>query len=97
MQDPKIEWVYASMASHIQEKYRFPGVEDAFAEGSYCMECYGRMRDAYDRLCDRLNQVDEDPDVEIILQAMGGIERELCFRMYRYGALFGLSRNAAGD
>ena len=91
MEDSKIESIYATLTSHVRKGSRFPGVEDAFADGSFCMQCYHRMRDAYDRLCDRLGVVDEDRDVEIILQSMSDIERELCFQMYRYGARFGLS------
>ena len=81
------ENVYESMACHAQEPFRFPGVEDAFANESYCMQQYRKMRDAYDRLCDRLGVVDEERDVECIIQCYEEIQRELCRRMFQYGQM----------
>ena len=40
------EKVYESMTCHVQESFRFPGVENAFAEDAYCMQRYRKMRDA---------------------------------------------------
>lgn len=88
-----LERVYDSMARHLQDADRVPGVEDAFAPGTYCMERYIQMKDAYDRLCVRLGVVDEDSDVETIINCMMDIEQELCFRMYRYGAMYGMESN----
>ena len=85
----KAEWVYMTMVGHIEEAYRLPGVEDAFAEGSYCMERYCTAMDAYERLRNRMGVVDEDNDVEIIIRAFEDIQQELCYRMYRYGVVFG--------
>ncbi len=79
------EQVYESMACHISEEFRMPGVEDAFAEDGFCMQKYRQMRDAYDRLCERLDVVDEDDDVECIIQCYMEIQRELCKRMFFYG------------
>lgn len=78
------------MARGLVEGYGMPGVEYAFAPGSYCMERYKDMRDAYDRLCNRLGAEEEDEDVEAIIHAYMDMERELCMRMYRYGAQFGV-------
>ena len=85
----KAEWVYMTMVGHIEEAYRLPGVEDAFAEGSYCMERYCTAMDAYERLLDRLGIDDEDADVEQMRNAFDDIQRVLCCQMYRYGALLG--------
>lgn len=82
------EQVYETMACHVVESARLSGVEDAFAGDSFCMQQYGLMREAYDRLCDRLGVVDEDEDVECILCCMEQIERELCKRMFHYGQRF---------
>jgi len=82
------EQVYESMTCHVEESARMPGVENAFADGSYCMQQYRQMRDAYDRLCVRLGVVDEDEDVECILYCLEQIERELCRRMFCYGQRF---------
>lgn len=82
------EQVYENLTCHVLEPWRMPGVEDAFANGSYCMKLYGQMRDAYDRLCDRLGVVDEDADVECMIRCFMGIERELCRLMFGYGQQF---------
>jgi len=85
----KAEWAYESMACFVQDWYRMPGVEDAFAQGSYCAECYRDIWEAYGRLRDRLGVKDEDKDVEIIISAFENVQQDLCCRMYRYGAKFG--------
>lgn len=86
------EQVYESMASHVLEEYRVPGVEDAFAKDAFCMQKYRQMRDAYDRLCERLGVVDEDKDVECIIQCYMEIQRELCKRMFFYGQQTGFTK-----
>ena len=83
--------VYENLVCGVWEPYRMPGVEDAFAEGSFCQEMYGQMSDAYERLRERLGVEDEDADAEIMLHAQLEITRELCLKMYRYGAIFGLT------
>ena len=85
MFEDKAKWAYETMACHVVEEYRMPGVADAFAEGSYCLSRYYDAMDAYRRLLDRLGTVDEDPDVELIFAAFLDIQMELCLRMYRYG------------
>ena len=84
-----INRVYDSLAGLLMETYRIPDVENAFSEGSFCMQRYSEMTEAYARLCDRLGVVDEDEDVEIIINALMDIEREMSMKMYHYGALFG--------
>lgn len=65
-----IKWAYQTMTAGVVEGFRMPGVEYAFADGQYCMEKYAQMRDAYDRLCERLGVRDEDRDVEEIIQSL---------------------------
>ena len=87
--DNKAEWAYESMACFVKDWYRMPGVENAFAEGSYCASRYHEMYEAYERLRERLGVKDEDEDVEIIIRAFEDIQQKLCLRMYHYGARFG--------
>ena len=82
------EQVYESLTCHVLEPWRMPGVTNAFADGTYCMEQYREMRYAYDRLCHRLGVVDEDMDVECIIQCYMEIQRELCRLMFGYGQHF---------
>ena len=72
-----------------ERRLPYAGVENAFAEGSYCASCYHEISEAYERLRDRLGVVDEDEDVEIIIGAFENIQQELCCRMYSYGVQFG--------
>ena len=82
------EQVYETLTSHVLEPYRMPGVIDAFAGDAYCMQRYRAMRDAYDRLCDRLGVLDEDEDVVYIIGCYMDIQRELCRLMFQYGQQF---------
>ena len=89
MDERLMHWAYETMVCHPVEGYRMPGVEDAFTEGSFCMERYREAMEAYERLCERLGVADEDADVEIMRNAFDDIQQELCCRTYRYGAIFG--------
>lgn len=82
------EEIYESLTCHTSENTRISWVEDAFAEGAFCMLTYQKMRDAYDRLCERLGVVDEDADIECIIQCYMQIQQELCKKMFYYGQLF---------
>ena len=82
------EQVYESLTCHVADPWRMPGVINAFSDNSYCMGQYRKMRDAYDRLCDRLGVEDEDADIEIIIACYMGIQRELCHLMFTYGRQF---------
>ena len=70
-----------------------PGVENAFSGDSYCIKRYGHMLRAYERLCERLGTGEDDADVEVIINAFMDIQQELCYRMYRYGAQFGMGES----
>ena len=85
----KMRWAYQTMACGLVEGFQMPGVEYAFQDGK-CLEMLGLIREAYDNLCDRLGVKDEDSDVETIIFALETIQEELCCRMYRYGAEFGM-------
>ena len=86
------EQIYESMTCHVSEEYRMPGVTNAFSENVFCMEKYRQMRDAYDRLCDRLGVEDEDEDIECIIRCYMEIQRELCKQMFFYGQQAGFTK-----
>lgn len=93
MEHDYMKWAYATMACHLNEEYQMPGVEYAFEKDSFCLTEYGKILDAYSSLCNRLGTEDQDdPDVETIIHSSLLIQEELCYRMYRYGALFGMGR-----
>lgn len=85
----KMRWAYQTMACGLVDGFRMPGVEYAFQDGK-CHEMLTVIADASNRLSERLGVKDEDGDVATIIYALEEIQEELCYRMYRYGAEFGL-------
>lgn len=79
------EYVYSSLSGLLIEPH--PEVEDLFAEGEKCELLYGKVYDACQRLYERLGKF-EDEDVEIIVNSMLDIQREIALKMYEYGAKF---------
>ena len=77
--------VYEPLIGMYRPEYAPAQIENAFYPGSVCMGEYGNMRDAYERICDRLGCYDgEDPDLDEMVDAMEAIQKELCRRMYIY-------------
>ena len=85
----KVEAIYETLSGLRLPEAEVPGIEDAYAEGSICRCNYAEILDAYQRLCVRLHTREEDPDVEIIINNMLTIEKELCIRMFYYGLEYG--------
>ena len=83
------EWVYDSVAGNLAKGYELRGVENLFATGKECYCLYVQMLDAYERLCDRLDEIDEDQDVEVIFNNFLRICRVVGLQMYDYGVQFG--------
>ena len=90
MEDKFIEDVYETLQGETNPAFMVPGVENAFDKGKKCAILYKAVYDAERRLEKRLNVEPYDDDVEKIIKALLGIQKELCFKMYRYGAQFGL-------
>ena len=83
------ERVYDTLCDNLVETERVSGVENLFTDHSACEIAYEAMLDAYARLCRRLQCVEEDPDVEIILTQMRRIQKITAMKMYEYGKKFG--------
>ena len=45
------------------------------------------MLDAYERLRDRLGVVDEDEDVEVVIDSLLDIQRQLCLKMFELAGI----------
>ncbi len=86
---PFAEAVYESLVGELSGRFHVPGVENMFAEGSACLSQYEQMRQAYDRLLERLGVEDDDPDIEDIICRLTAIQKLLCLRMYEIGTLIG--------
>ena len=83
------ENVYETLIGSFGEEYGIPGVKNAYADGSLCNELYQQIYWANCRLCDRLGQDENDPDVELIINNFLQINRILCLEMYHYGQRYG--------
>ena len=79
------EYVYESLFG--EAIYPREGVENAFAENSLCDTLYSEAYGAAQRICERLGVAD-DPDMETVFRCFSEIQRELCMKMYAYGAEF---------
>ncbi len=77
--------LYDTVRGLMVSEYAVAGVENLFAEGSYCQRRYDDMRQAYARLCVRLGVEDEDRDLEQMISALDDITARLCRAMYEYG------------
>ena len=73
------------------------GVENAFADGSYCESCYTEMCKAYERVCFRLGKRDEDADLDQIITSMDAICADLCRQMFLLGIRFGSASDKIPD
>ena len=82
------ENVYETLIGAYEEAYGIPGVDNALAEGSECDRLYRQVYDANRRLCERLGQAEEDPDVELIISNLLAMTKLLCLEMYHYGGHF---------
>ena len=80
------ELVYESLIG--ESLIPISGVPNAFEVGGFCETRYGEMLEAYRRIRDRLGVIDEDADVEIIIDALLDIQRELCLRMFEVSRVF---------
>ncbi len=74
--------IYETMLGQREPEFQVPGVEDAFEPGLLCDQAYSKMRDAYERVCQRLGCRDEDGDLDCIVDCMELIQQELCRRMF---------------
>ncbi len=90
MKDTFITDVYNTLQGHLEPAYQISGVENAFAPGEKCDLLYEKAYDAQRRLERRLGAQEYDADVEAIINALMEIQEELCYRMYCYGAKFGM-------
>ena len=72
--------VYESLIGELVDPIKY--VPNAFESGSFCEKKYEEMLEAYARLRDRLGVEDEDADVEIMIDSMLAIQRELCLMMF---------------
>lgn len=87
------ENVYATLYGVAPEERAAEGVENAFESGKACERWYCDMLSAYERLhCYLENNGEDADDLEIILTALGNIEKEISMKMFEYGVKFGMEQ-----
>ena len=86
-----VEDVYETLQGETKPGFMVPGVENAFDEGEPCDLLYKEVYAAQRRLEKRLQVDPYDADVEKIITALMDIQKILCFKMYEYGAKFGIT------
>jgi len=91
MKDKFMEAVYLTLTDELLEEYCVPGVENLFDEGKPCARHYQKMRNAYERLLDRLGRAEDDPDLDIMVDSLRSICKESGYAMYRCGARFSVN------
>ena len=90
MEESFMERVHTSLRGGYVKEYEVAGVENIFEKEAIGAKLYANAMDAYQRVCDRLGVIDEDDDLEIIVNSLLELEAEMSYRMYRYGAKFGM-------
>ena len=85
---PIEEQVYETLLGDLIPEYSLDWVEDIFVSGHPCHEEYGRMLQAYGRVCQRLGTGEEDEDVEVIVDSLLSHCRIIALEMFRYGRLW---------
>lgn len=82
-----VEDIYMTLCGEIEGEHAVLGVENAYESGSECDRLYNEAMDAYERLRNRLEECDEDPDAEIIIGNLLSIQHILCQKMFQYSQL----------
>ena len=79
--------IYLTLLGQLIPEAAVPGVNNLFAENSFCDREYTKMRDAYARICARLGvDVDEEDEyLNIIVEALESIQEALSKEMFRLG------------
>ena len=88
MNDSILEDVYYTVTGEIAPEYRVVGIEDAFSEGGFCDTAWNEMYQARSRIRERL-ELEEDEDLNIVVDELCSIQKELCLRMFRLGWAMG--------
>lgn len=87
------EAVYERLLDQYREGTILPDVIPVFVPGHPCYEAYIRMQEASERIRHRLGAEGEDPDLEIVIDALLQHGRILAMEMFRYGVIYGAERN----
>ena len=82
------EYIYDRMTA--QYATPDPLIPCEFEEGKPCMELYGRVCDARERIADRTGLDFEDRDLMDIVESLESIAKICALKMFEYGVKFGI-------
>ena len=85
----RVDAVYDTLWGLLEKEYAVEGVKDLFAPGMVCSDCYDQILAACDRLNHRLGSGREDRDVELVVNLLLTICREVGREMYACGKKLG--------
>ena len=95
MTDTEIQEILLALQGQLVINPWKNSVPNIFAKGMPCSQLYEEVYDANCRLCKRLGDVDDDPDVELIINALLQIADIQACETFRCGMKFATeSRNA---
>lgn len=83
--------VYDTLTDSLNNDYALSQVENAYEMGSRCSILYDEaIRMCWD-ISRRLtgNELDNHPDLQLIMDNMTEIQKILCLKMFHYGVMFG--------
>lgn len=91
------EQVFGTLTGLLVPEYALDWVENICVPGQPCYDRYRDMLDAYGRLCGRLGVVNEDPDAEVMVNALLDHGKILALKMFEYGQKYGRMQLAQED
>ena len=79
--------IYLTLQGLYLPSHAVPGVPNLFQPFGYCDRKYTAVREAYERICLRLGleEDDNDPDLDIIIESMEAIQEVLSKEMFLLG------------
>lgn len=96
MEEAFVDCVYNTLIGVLDDAYCIPDVKNEFATGMPCEKMYEDVYNSYQKICEKYG-INFDIDVEKIIDSMSQIGRELGYKMYEYGAKFGLQEKPPAD
>ena len=82
--------VYDTLIDELTEESKIAGVENAYQEGSDCGQLYDEVLKTGWALSKNMGIENGDmhPDIQLMIDQLGKIQKILCLKMFHYGRLF---------
>ena len=82
--------VYDTLIDELTEESKIAGVENAYQEGSDCGQLYDEVLKTGWALSKNMGIENGDmhPDIQLMIDQLGKIQKNLCLKMFDYGRFF---------